>query len=51
MDPNPGDLIMARMKLGLNQVEVRTDRCWKIGGWVVIRGKIGNFAPQIGNFL
>jgi hypothetical protein len=40
IDPNPGDLTMARMKLGWYQVEVRTDWCWKISGWAVVRGEM-----------
>ena len=40
LDPNPGDLTMTRMKRRWHYVEVRTDWCWKISGWVVVRGEM-----------
>ena len=40
LDPNPSDLPVTRMKLWWYKVEVPTDRCWKIDGWVAGSGEI-----------
>ena len=40
IDPNPGDLTMARMKLGWYQVEVPTEWSWKFIGWAVVSGEM-----------